>query len=60
MPAALMLPCAPTPGTEILTARIPWGSQIGDSATGTMRGGNTSTNRGEEGGSNASLEGFAG
>lgn len=58
-----MLPCAPTPGTEILVGRIPVGSHIGDSAEGITRGGNarnTSTNRGEEGGSNASLEGLAG
>ncbi|GAA4068200.1 hypothetical protein GCM10022233_49870 [Streptomyces shaanxiensis] len=63
MPTVTMLPCAPTPGTEILTGRIPVGSQNGDSAEGTTRGGNarnTSTNRGEEGGSNASLEGLAG
>ena len=45
--------CAPTPGTEILSARIPVGSQNGDSAEGTTlgeRGDNVSTNRGKRGG----------
>ncbi|GGL75664.1 hypothetical protein GCM10010129_19160 [Streptomyces fumigatiscleroticus] len=60
MPAASVHPCASTPGTEILTGRIPVGSQDGDSARGLTSGGTTSTNRGEEGGSNAALEGLAG
>ncbi|GHH89904.1 hypothetical protein GCM10017779_03610 [Streptomyces capillispiralis] len=59
-PEALTLLCAPTPGTEAPPGGIPVGSQNGDSAEGTMREGRTSTNRGEEGGSNASLEGLAG
>ncbi|GAA0656292.1 hypothetical protein GCM10009535_39080 [Streptomyces thermocarboxydovorans] len=59
-PVALTLPCAPTPGTEILTGGIPVGNQNEDSAKGTMREERNSTNRGEEGGSNASLEGLAG
>ncbi|GAA3498831.1 hypothetical protein GCM10019016_059340 [Streptomyces prasinosporus] len=55
-----MLPCAPTPGTGIPADGIPVGSRNGDSAEGVMREGNTGTNRGEEGGSDASLEGLAG
>lgn len=54
-----MLPCAPIPGTEILTVRIPVGSQNEDSAEGFTRG-KASTYGGKEGGSNASLEGLAG
>lgn len=56
---ALTLPCAPTPGTEILTGGIPVGSQNATRLKGTMREGNTSTYRGEEGGSNGSLESLA-
>ncbi|AKZ57682.1 hypothetical protein SAM23877_4637 [Streptomyces ambofaciens ATCC 23877] len=63
MPAAPVLLCAPTPGTEILTGRIPVGSQNEDSARDAARednGERTARHRGEEGGSNASLEGLAG
>ncbi|GGN82929.1 hypothetical protein GCM10011579_071160 [Streptomyces albiflavescens] len=60
-PGARMLPCAPTPGTEILTERIPVGSQNGDSAEGRhARGEQSCTYGGKEGESNASLEGLAG
>ncbi len=55
-----MLPCAPAPGTETPPGGILVGIHNGDSARGTMHEGTTSTNRGEEGGSNASLEGLAG
>ncbi|GHD11816.1 hypothetical protein GCM10010313_35380 [Streptomyces violarus] len=59
-----MLLCAPSQGTEILSARIPVGNQNGDSAeAANARGeqrGKYQHDRGEEGGSNASLEGLAG
>src|SRR4051812_39684528 len=57
-----MHPCAPTPGTEILSTRIPVGSHNGDSADGTTHGeraGQPAPTGGKRG-SNASLEGFAG
>ncbi|GAA3868178.1 hypothetical protein GCM10023084_21610 [Streptomyces lacrimifluminis] len=62
-PGPTMLPCAPTPGTEILTGRIRVGSQHEDSAKGihgTTHGRTASTTGGNEGGRNASLEGLAG
>lgn len=58
-PQARMLPCAPIPGTEILTERIPVGSRHGDSARASHAGKGQHV-RGEEGGTNASLEALAG